>query len=291
MHWHEEIELIYCLEGRYTVQICDDQYNIAPGHVLFINSGELHSVTVIEEGLFAFIEFGSSLVGRDFNLMANNAFSLRQLDLNADEDRGDDEIGLIRDSLSVIMDELRETRIGTHNMIKAHIMALFVLLLRAIPVKEEQDVSRMDRIFKRNKINEVFDHVEKHYARNITLKEAAKVAHYSERSFLYAFKLVTGMTFHSYLNHYRVERAIELLPYREYSIEYIGYLVGIPVPKSFSRIFCRVMGISPSEYRRRLFANKLGEAGPKLPEKIPDTITMTTQEIESLEDASLDEGE
>lgn len=66
------------------------------------------------------------------------------------------------------------------------------------------------------------------------------------------FCKVRSYYFHKYLNFYRITLAMHLLEYNNYSIGEIGQQVGIPVAKTFSRLFRTYTAMSPKEYRRKI---------------------------------------
>ena len=56
--------------------------------------------------------------------------------------------------------------------------------------------------------------------------------------------------FIDYINRYRLNKAIILLEEKKYSIKEISYIVGYQDPNYFSRVFRRVMGVSPSDLEK-----------------------------------------
>ena len=43
-HYHSYIELLYCTEGNFSVQLGNKEYDFAEGDLVLISSGEIHSV-------------------------------------------------------------------------------------------------------------------------------------------------------------------------------------------------------------------------------------------------------
>ena len=70
------------------------------------------------------------------------------------------------------------------------------------------------------------------------------------------FKRSEGMSVTEYINVLRINQARELLEISDYRIGEIGELCGIPDPYYFSRVFSKICGTSPSEYRK--IANSYG---------------------------------
>ena len=84
-----------------------------------------------------------------------------------------------------------------------------------------------------------------------TVSSLATIASMSERSFLRRFKQATGMTPVVYLQHLRVEAARSRLELTRDSIERIGWDFGYSDTAAFRRVFKRIVGLTPSNYRRR----------------------------------------
>ncbi len=72
-----------------------------------------------------------------------------------------------------------------------------------------------------------------------------------ERTFLRRFKAATGMTPTDYCQHIRVGKARELLEFTRRPVDQIAWSVGYEDASAFRRLFQRIMGLSPGEYRQR----------------------------------------
>lgn len=66
-------------------------------------------------------------------------------------------------------------------------------------------------------------------------------------------KKITGKTTLQYIHFYRLERAKDLLQQSKLSISEVAYQTGFKSPSHFSQVFSRVIGISPSKWRRDIF--------------------------------------
>jgi AraC family transcriptional regulator len=85
----------------------------------------------------------------------------------------------------------------------------------------------------------------------ITLAEIADVACLSPNHLLRTFKQVFGQTPHQFITTKRLEAAQYLLLCSERSITEICFAVGFESLGSFSWLFSRRFGLSPSEFRRQ----------------------------------------
>ena len=85
--------------------------------------------------------------------------------------------------------------------------------------------------------------------RKVSLFEIASFVGYSTSHFSTLFCSLTGQSPMAYLNHLRIQRACELLEFTDMKVNQICYKVGIEDPYYLSRLFKRIMGVSPREFR------------------------------------------
>ncbi|HUA65072.1 MAG TPA: PocR ligand-binding domain-containing protein [Alphaproteobacteria bacterium] len=94
--------------------------------------------------------------------------------------------------------------------------------------------------------------ISNHQAEELSLDEVAKAVHTSKFYFCKIFKKATGIHFTDYLSRVRTERAKNLLLNRNLRISEIAYEVGFQSLTHFNRVFKRILGQSPTDYRSRL---------------------------------------
>jgi len=85
--------------------------------------------------------------------------------------------------------------------------------------------------------------------RNLSLAEMAEHAGLSVSHFSYLFKQQTGYSPTDYFIHVKLQRACALLSLEDKTINEIAYEIGYEDPYYFSRIFKKVIGVSPQNYR------------------------------------------
>jgi transcriptional regulator GlxA family with amidase domain len=89
------------------------------------------------------------------------------------------------------------------------------------------------------------------YQRADVVAEAARVSGLPKRTFDRRFKAATGYSPLAYVQALRIEEAKHMLETGSLSVEAIGREVGYEDAASFRRLFRRLAGISPGDYRRR----------------------------------------
>jgi AraC-like DNA-binding protein/ligand-binding sensor protein len=95
-------------------------------------------------------------------------------------------------------------------------------------------------------------HIAGHYGDPISLDEIARAMHVSTFYFCKMFKKATGLTFTDYLGRVRVEKAKNLLLNPHLRVSEIAYTVGFQSLTHFNRVFRKVAGEAPTDFREKL---------------------------------------
>lgn len=90
------------------------------------------------------------------------------------------------------------------------------------------------------------ENMEKH----LTLQELAEAVDYSPSHFSTLFRRKTGHSPSAYFNLLKVQYACQLLDTTDMKVNQICYKVGLEDTFYFSRLFTKIMGLSPSDYRK-----------------------------------------
>ena len=90
-----------------------------------------------------------------------------------------------------------------------------------------------------------------HCSEELSTEDLAGAMHVSYRTLHRRFRSSAGMAPLAYLQTLRVEKAKELLESTDLSVERIVGEVGYQDVSAFRRLFARIVGLSPAQYRRR----------------------------------------
>ena len=104
---------------------------------------------------------------------------------------------------------------------------------------------------------QVYDFLEERYMEDLSLQDAASRLNYSEAYFCKFFKQQFDKNFIPYLTELRVEQAKQLLADVAVNVRDVGQKVGFHDSSYFAKVFRRIPGISPSEYRLTLLEREL----------------------------------
>lgn len=114
------------------------------------------------------------------------------------------------------------------------------VLQRIRDMREEQTSTVIDR---------AKQYIRQRFAEDLSLEEAAESVHLNPFYFSKVFKQHVGETFTDYLTGLRIDRAKQLIEEEGLSLKEVSYQVGYKDPNYFSRVFKKVTGVAPSEYR------------------------------------------
>lgn len=234
-NWHENLELLYFLEGRATVTSDNRRLTAVAGDIAVINANHIHAIMADTA-----IRYLVLIVDRSFclaNHFDTNAVSFCPL-VRAPE---------IATLFDRILAESKEEE-APHRipLFRARVLSILALLLRDF-CEEEGEAEEGTQLL--SSIKRALGYLHAEYPHPITLEELSATAGISKYYLSREFRRLTGMTVITYLNTLRCEKAKPLLARGEDSIDAIARLVGFSGATYFARTFRGVVGMLPSEYR------------------------------------------
>ena len=93
------------------------------------------------------------------------------------------------------------------------------------------------------------EYIRNNYMKEISMQDAARMMNYSDAYFCKLFKQCFDQNFTSYLTGFRVNEAKKLLKDRSISVKDVSMQVGYYDSNYFAKVFKRMTGMIPSEYR------------------------------------------
>lgn len=91
-----------------------------------------------------------------------------------------------------------------------------------------------------------------HYMEELSMQDVARAMNYSDAYFCKLFKQCFRVNFSAYLNEYRVEKAKAMMENPRVNVKDISLACGYRDSNYFARVFKRMTGQTPSEYRLAL---------------------------------------
>jgi len=132
------------------------------------------------------------------------------------------------------------------------LLEILQLLAKSDEVMVLNDIDTSIRIFFNDKIRmaSIYEYIHAQYNKNPDVNKLAKHVHLSTPAFCRYFKKQTKMTFTDFVNQYRVNQAKTLLLEGE-NISDAGYAVGFDSISHFSKVFKKINGESPLNFKKK----------------------------------------
>jgi AraC-like DNA-binding protein len=231
--------IIYCLEGYGWIEINKKRITLSPAQFIAIPANTPHRYSADEKRPWTiyWIHFKGETAGFIGNLIMKNSEDYKpQLAFSEDRIKLFDEIYLSLEK-GYSDDTLRYV-----NMIFYHFLSSLIYeeKFNKTETSDANDITARVIDLMRNKINKV-----------ITLNELAAFVHLSVTHFSAIFRKHTGYSPIEYFNHLKIQKACQYLSFTQMPVKEIAHTIGIDDQYYFSRMFNRLMGVSPSEYRKR----------------------------------------
>ncbi|OMF38858.1 AraC family transcriptional regulator [Paenibacillus sp. FSL H8-0548] len=107
-----------------------------------------------------------------------------------------------------------------------------------------------DNVHLSSNLSNILDYVHLHFTERLTVEQLSAKFGISSRHFIRLFQSATGTGFSEFLQHKRVEYACRLLLETDFKIAYIAKSSGYKDTGHFNALFHKIVGTSPSLYRK-----------------------------------------
>ena len=251
-HWHPEIEITYVQKGTMCYKVNHMVYHLKEGDIVFNNSGALHSGTMENQKDCAYIPvtFDSRLIYGFFQSTVNSKYVdpvIQDSMLPAIcIDQSEPWHKPFREYLLRIID-LDEKKPDFYELdITICLQSIWRLLLEHITY--EPQASRENSL-EYDRIKKILSYIEENYQNKITLNDIAGHIHLCESEWTRLFKRHMNTTLFAFLQEYRIERSLEFLQ-ADLPVSAVADKAGFSDPNYYSKVFAKIKGCSPREYRK-----------------------------------------
>ncbi len=242
-HYHQNIDLLYVLEGSVQVVIDDKCYELKPEDMVLINSNKRHKFEN-SGGLLA-IRFAI-----DYYLLSQTIGTTQMLFLcNSAVDKNS-----AYDKLRHQMKEIIRYYYNQGQSDKCYLQSLYYQMLHILianfMVKTDEAKILFDNNAEKERISQIQSYIQGHYQAAISLNDLAEKMYLSTAYLSKYIKKKFGMTFVDYLNNIRLFHAVDELVYTNKSLTHIAMDNGFSTSSAFNKSFKKVFNMSPGEYRK-----------------------------------------
>ena len=236
-----EYLLIYCIKGEGWYRLGGKTYTVPANHFFILPAEQPHSYGSGEENPWSI--YWIHFKGYKARLIYEQLQGLRLIDMNKNSRIGD-RISFFEELISALEIGNSDEIINYANLSLYHLLStfLYVQSYREVKAKKKGDQNTFFISLATHYMNE---NIEK----KITLKDIASHFGYSESHFYRLFLKEINYSPINYLQHLKIERACQLLVHTNLKINQISFKLGFEDPYYFSRIFSKIVGMSPKKYR------------------------------------------
>lgn len=232
-HFHANPELIYAVEGKTEVCVNGVSDVLEPGEFLLISPYATHSFRTPENAVSWVGVFSKDFVPDFASKHAFTSFSKFRCDAEIE---------------AFLKAHLIHEETPDHYLLTA---CLYLVCGQC--VRHATEITQSGTV---DFAREVVGYITENLAGSITMRDTAKQLNYEYHYFSSLFNKCFSMNFRRFINVLRFDQACALLSKKEQSITEICIACGFESTRSFNRVFKEFSGMTPREYRSRLFPRR-----------------------------------
>lgn len=249
-HYHDSYEIYYLLSGSRYYFINDRRLKVEKGDLILINKGILHKTM-----------YGGSPMHERVLIIFDETYIQGILELSADIDLlqafhqnknlvrlQKPEQTAVERLLFGIMKEARGKDLGHESYVRLAMGELLIFINRKAAQTRPAGSGQMNQMH--GKISEIIKYINIRYMKKISLESIADNFYISPYYLSRTFRKETGFTFVEYLNSLRIREAQQLLRETHLNVSEIAERVGYESQTHFGRVFKRITGMSPLQFRK-----------------------------------------
>ena len=256
IHFHDDMEVIYVLEGSISMKNGYYSYDMKQGDIFIFNDREIHSFHHTDEpNMVMMLQLDIGFFSKYYGNLRNSFFVTDM------KDEDDESLDALRNILGRIMLDILDKGYGyeykviegTHNLI-ANLMANF----QYFTMEDGRFVNETKNIGNKvlaGRLNRITDYMYENYSRRLTLNEIADREHLSIYYLSHVIKEATGLSFQELLSFIRVEESEKLLLGTNKKIGAISEESGFSAIRYYIKYFTKWFGMHPLEYRKKFTGN------------------------------------
>lgn len=231
-HFHKNFEIIYVIQGEVLCSVGGKEKILKENEFGMILSNEIHSYISKKDSVYWVIVFSGDFVHAFEKQVKNKVSSNFKFICN------ETVTTFFKNCL------LNNSNYDTY-MLKS---CLYALCSEFLKHTELLDKSTKNDIL----MQKIVDYISLNYKNKITLSSLAKELGYNYHYLSKSLNKIFDISFNEFLNSYRLDNAIIMLIETDKTITEIALESGFQSVRSFNQFFKFHIGVSPTQYKKRL---------------------------------------
>ncbi len=248
LHWHEEIELLYLLNGEAKIKLEGRKFNLQKKHLTVIESCKAHSTYAYSNTtMYLCIHISKKYMQKYFP-------DIEFYQIQCIPDIITDEQFPEYLHLCHLLEDL--TKLFIQNapifLMEAEgiILQILARLIRHFAVNANPKITGRNNLVL-ERIRNILDYVEEHFREPITLQDASETLGLNREYFCRFFKKHMGISFMQYLNEVRASHVYHGLIHTDTPISELAEKNGFFNQKQFNKIFRELYFCTPTSVRKQ----------------------------------------
>lgn len=252
---HDFWEMVYVDKGCVSIQRDGETLILKQGEILFHEPNEFHSIRSLDSSPNFFVisfhctspamaSFARYQTRLDKTLNAYLASIIMEAEKTYWIPKNDHNLKKLT---------LRENAlVGGEQLIKTYLEQFLIFLLRLMISTKAQSFPQKD-VAEDPLIEAIRHYLMVNVEKNIRIEDLCKEFDYSRSYLCHRFQSKTGQTLASYAMQLKVDEAKRLIRETDLNLSQISTRLSFENPQYFSRVFKRVTGMTPTEFKKRAY--------------------------------------
>ncbi|UOQ46624.1 helix-turn-helix domain-containing protein [Gracilibacillus caseinilyticus] len=243
-HLHQDYEIFYMLEGEKLFLMDGEQFIAEKDQIVFIDKNRLHKTLVTDRNYQRIvINFRDSFLLKEDHYLLQALFNKGALLLNVHN------ASVFRLLLENMVKEYYLDNRDRKRYLQLLLTQFLIESERLLHIQPQPQDKLRPHSQQHETVDAIITYINEHFAEDITLSVLAEAFFLHEQSISKLFKQTIGYRFTDYLNAVRISNAKQLLMETSIKINQITKKVGYTNHVHFWRIFKKMTGMSPNEFR------------------------------------------
>jgi len=252
IHFHNDIEVVYVLNGSIGLRNGYYTYTLKQGDVFILNDKEIHSYeNTGEDNMVLIVQLDVQYFSDYYDNLANSFF------VTDENDKSYESLEVLKHILARITMEKLQQKWNFKAKVIENAHSLITCLISDFQYYAMEDGKFINESEKKlnktlaERLRRITAHMYENYEQKLMLSELAKNEHLSVFHLSRVIKQSTGLTFQDLLNFIRVEESEKLLLGTNKKIGTISHESGFSAVRYYIKHFERWFGMHPLEYRQK----------------------------------------
>ena len=252
---HNFWEMVYVDKGSVEIKRDAENITLKQGEIVFHKPDEFHSIKALDSSpnffvisfvcdspMMQYFEKYQTTLNRDLRSFISSIIKESELIYSIPKNKPD-------------LKKLKRKEnapFGGEQLIKTYLEQLLILLVRDITKGGKIDIFPSKESMENHLVMEIKKYIEEHIDSTVRVTNICEKFGYSKSYLSRLFHGQCGETLVNYSTRIKINRAKQLIREDNLNFAQISVLLNFDNPQYFSRVFKRVTGMSPSEFKHSL---------------------------------------